>query len=269
MDRRRRFWRVYRALLRAAWARTLEYRAQLVLWLLSSIFPLVMMVAWLAVIAEAGPISGWGESDFLSYYVASTLVYQTTFSWTIWQWDEDIRTGDLSAKLLKPVDPVHHFLSQQIGAKLLTLLVLVPLVVLAAWLSPQINYPVTAGRLAAFCLAVAAGYAVNAMMSTAFGMLAFWTTQSSNLFSLWWGIGSFLSGWIAPLALFPSVFRQIAGWLPFRSGLGFPLEILTGQLHGAQILSGFAVTAAWLVLFWWIYRTLWHRGLKNYEAVGA
>ena len=34
-------------------------------------------------------------------------------------------------------------------------------------------------------------------MAMAFATIGFWTTQAGNLYSLWWGIGAFLSGWIA------------------------------------------------------------------------
>ena len=86
---------------------------------------------------------------------------------------------------------------------------------------------------------------------------------------LWIGIGQFLAGWIAPLALFPAWFRQFASWLPFRSTLGFPVEILTGQLSWPEIRFGFLVTLGWILLFLAIYRLLWRMGLRRYEAVGA
>jgi ABC-2 type transport system permease protein len=259
----------YRALLRVAWETALEYRAQALLWILSSVFPLVMMVVWLALVDEAGPISGWGSQDFLSYYVAATVVYQFTFSWSIWRWDEDIRTGGLSVKLLKPLDPVHHRLSEQLGWKLFILFFIVPIVVAVALLSPQIDYPLSLGRLAAFALAVAAGFALSNAMSTAFAMIAFWSTLSGNVYGLWIGVGQFLAGWIAPLALFPEWFRQVAALLPFRATLGFPVEILTGQLDTAEIGFGFAVAAGWTLVFTIVYRILWRRGLRRYEAVGA
>lgn len=261
--------RAYGALLRAAWIRALEYRAQVLLWVLTSVFPLVMMVVWLAIVEEAGPVTGWGEADFFSYYVAAALVNQITFSWTIWQWNDEIRTGNLSMKLLKPLDPVHHYWSEQIGMKVFVLLVLGPVLVIVAWLSPLINYPFTVERFLAFAISLVAGFALSALMTSAFGMLAFWSTQSNNLFNLWWGAGSFLSGWIAPLALFPPVLRQIAFWLPFRSTLSFPIEIVTGRLTWAETAVGFAVTFAWIAFFWASYRWLWRLGLRKYEAVGA
>jgi len=228
-----------------------------------------MMVVWLAVVDEAGPITGWGRADFISYYVAAAMVYEATASWTLWDWDDDIRTGKLSVKLLKPLDPIHSILSSQFGWKFIILLIVVPVVAVLAWLSPAIQYTRNPAMLAAFGLSVIAGFAVNFTMSSAFAMIAFWSTQSSNVYSFWYGVGQFLSGWIAPLALFPPAIRLIAYWLPFRSTLGFPIEILMGQLHWPAIWSGFAISLAWIMVFLVVYRFLWRRGLRRYEAVGA
>jgi ABC-2 type transport system permease protein len=51
--------------------------------------------------------------------------------------------------------------------------------------------------------------------------------------------------------------------------LGFPVEILTGQLSWVEIRFGFLVTLGWIVFFLAIYRALWRVGLRRYEAVGA
>jgi ABC-2 type transport system permease protein len=261
--------RIYRALVRANLAKALEYRAQIVLWLLSGVFPLVMMAVWLAVVHEAGPISGWGETAFVGYYIAATVVYQLTFAWIIWQWNDDIRTGDLSVKLLKPIDPFHQLLSEQLGYKLFFMLVVIPIFILATIFLPGLHYPITPAQLVAFILSVGMGFLVNVFMATTFGMIAFWSTQSNNLFSLWFGVGQFLSGWIAPLPLFPTFFRNLASWLPFRYTLGFPVEILLGQLNWVEIGQGFLVSLLWASIFFIFYRRLWKRGLRRYEAVGA
>src|SRR5919199_1966186 len=144
--------RAYRALLRASWANMLEYRAQVILWILSAIFPLVMMVVWLAIVDEAGPIAGWNGSDFISYYVAAAMVNHFTFAWSVWDWDEDVRTGKLSVKLLKPLDPFHHYFSDELGSKLFTAMVIVPIVIVASILFPAIHYPLTPERLSLFVI---------------------------------------------------------------------------------------------------------------------
>jgi ABC-2 type transport system permease protein len=261
--------RIYRALVRTSWATVLEYRAQVILWIVSWLFPLIMMAVWLAVVAEAGPASGWDESDFASYYVGAAMIMYLTSAWIVWEWDEDIRTGRLSVKLLKPLDPFHHHLANEIGWKLFALALLVPLVSVAAWLLPVLHYPITPGRLLAVIASVVLGFALNLAMSSAFGVLAFWTTQAHNLFGIWTGLGQFLSGWIAPLALFPAGFRQVADVLPFYPTLGLPIEILMGRLTWAEMGVSMGVGAAWTIFFVLLYRILWRAGLRRYEAVGA
>jgi len=261
--------RVYRALLRVGWELMLEYRAQALLWILSFVFPLVMMNVWLAVVDEAGPLAGWGRSDFIAYYVAAALFNYLTAAWVLWDWDEDIRTGSLSVKLLKPIDPFHYLLTNELGWKVFILVVMGPLVALAAWLSPEIDYPLTAESLLAVAASAVTGFALNLMMSTSFAMMSFWSTQTKNFYQLVFGLGQFLSGWIAPLALFPDTIRHVATLTPFRYTLSFPLEILMGRLSGSEIALGFAVTAIWLISFTIVYRVFWRLGVKRYEAVGA
>ncbi|MGH2538052.1 MAG: ABC transporter permease [Candidatus Promineifilaceae bacterium] len=265
----RDFLRSYRALLGANWAIALEYRAQAVIWLLSFIFPLVMMVVWLAVVDEVGPAAGWDKSDFISYYVAGLLVNYLTLSWIVWDWDEDIRTGNFSFKLLKPLDPFHHYLSNSLGWKLFILAVMGPPLAILVWLSPQVTLPGLPSHGLAAVLAIITGFAVNLLMNAAVAMVAFWSTQAGNLGGLLAGIGQFLSGFIAPLPLFPAGIQQVARLLPFRGTFGLPIEIMLGRLSGPEIAFGVAVNLAWIAIFLGIYRTLWRLGLRRYEAVGA
>ena len=264
-----RWLRIYLAMVKASWATALEYRAQIVIWLLSWLFPLIMMVVWLAVVAEVGPAAGWDQSDFVSYYVAAAIVNYLTVAWIVWDWDDDIRTGTMSIKLLKPVDPFHHYFTNQLGQKLFFAVFLLPVFIVVAWLVPAIHYPLTFARLAAVVLSVILGFGLNMAMGAAAAVLAFWTTQAKNVEMLWTGVGQFLSGWIAPLPLFPAGFQSIARVLPFRSSLGFPIELLMGRLTWPEIAFGFAVTIGWTLFFWAVYRLLWRIGLRRYEAVGA
>lgn len=261
--------RAYRALIRAGLAEALEYRAQLVLGLLMAAVPLIMLAVWLAVVAEVGPAAGWGPAEFIAYYVAVAVVFQITGSYATWEWQREIRTGDLSVRLLKPLDPFHFFLSQDFGWKTFTVLMMAPVLVLATLLIPDLRFPLDPARLGAFAGSLLAGFLLNTLISTTFGMVAFWTTQSGNLYGLWFGMGQFLSGWLAPLALFPAWFGQTAAILPFHSTLGFPVEILTGRLGWPAIGAGFLVTLAWIAVFAGVYRLLWRRGLARYEAVGS
>jgi ABC-2 type transport system permease protein len=247
----------------------LEYRAQIAIWIQSFIFPLVKMVVWLAVVDEVGPAAGWDEADFISYYLAALVVNYLTSAWILWDWDDDVRTGNLSFKLLKPLDPFHYFLSGEVAWKLFIAVIMVPPIVLLAILSPLVEYPVGPAHFLAAIVAVILGFLVNLFMSCVFAMVALWTTQAANLYGLWAGTGQFLSGFIAPLALFPAAIQRLAAVLPFRSTLGLPIEILLGRLSWAEIGFGFGVTVAWAAAFLALYRLMWRHAARRYEAVGG
>lgn len=261
--------RTYPALLRGAVAVTLAYRAQLLIWIIGGIFPLILLTVWLSVVAERGPAAGWTREDFISYYVASAVVFQIVNTHLIWPWDRDLRSGDLSFRLLRPISPIHHYIADEIGHRAVRLTALVPMFVIAAWSFAAIRYPGGPGGAVLAVLAVLAGFALSVAMALTFAMIAFWSTQVSNLYMLWWGGGAFLSGLIAPVPLLPEPLRTLAVFSPFRSTIDFPLQLALGRLGAGEIVGGFAVTAAWLTGFILLQRVLWRHGVSRYQAVGG
>lgn len=261
--------RTYLAMTRASVVGALAYRGRLAIWILTSLFPLIMMAVWLNVVDEHGPAAGWDRSDFVSYYVAAALVFQVTQSYLVWAWDEDLRGGGLSFKLLKPVGVFHQFLCQELGLRLVTLVFLLPIVVVAAVVLRDVRYPIGIVGSMAVAGAIALGFMLSCTMAMTFALIGFWTTQSGNVYSLWWGAGAFLAGWIAPLDVLPDRLRAAATVLPFRSTVGFPLELLLGRLDGGDAAVGFAVGGAWLAIFGTIFSVGWRAAVRRYQAVGG
>ena len=259
----------YRAMLRAHIGMGVAYRARLTVWILSSLFPLLMMAVWLSVVDEVGPTAGWRTSDFVSYYAGGALLFHTTTSFLTWAWDADLRSGDMSFKLLKPIDPFHQYLTQEIGLRVVVLAFLLPTLIIVTLVVPALTYQLTPLQWVAAITAAASGFLLNILMAMAFATIGFWTTQAGNLYSLWWGIGAFLSGWIAPLSLLPKMVADAGRFLPFRSSMGFPLEIMLDRQTTEEIAIGFGVTAIWVGIFAMLYRFGWRQGLRRYQAVGG
>ena len=57
--------------------------------------------------------------------------------------------------------------------------------------------------------------------------------------------------------------------LPFRYMLGFPVEVLNGQLAAGEIAQGFLVGGGWLAFSVGAAALLWRQGLRRYAAVGG
>jgi ABC-2 type transport system permease protein len=51
--------------------------------------------------------------------------------------------------------------------------------------------------------------------------------------------------------------------------VGFPVEVLTGQVAGAAVAQGFALQAGWLLVALALSAAAWRAGLRHYTAVGG
>jgi ABC-2 type transport system permease protein len=258
----------YFALFRRSIAAMIEYRASALIWMLTNIMPLVMLAAWYS-LSEGGPIGGYSQNDFVSYYLLLTLVRQSTSAWVIWELDYEIRHGDLSVKLLHPINPIHEYISSHIADKVLRAPILIVLA-LAAWsIFPTIHYDATWLNLGLMILAVGIGWLIIFLTQFCLGLLAFWISQATTLNDIWYAAAMMLGGVIAPLDLFPAQVKLIADYLPFRFTVSFPVEILSGRLSSFELLAGLLTMLFWLAFMLALYGWLWRKGIKQFGAFGA
>jgi ABC-2 type transport system permease protein len=260
--------RKYWVLLKVNWSLVLEYRAGMLIWVLANTLPLVMLAVWLS-IADSGPVGNFGAAEFTAYYLALLLVRQMTSVWVAWELDYDIRMGDLSPKLMRPIDPIHNHMALHLADKLFRLCTVVPVIVLAAAVVPGVAYPSDPVTVALFLLSTVFALAIRFMAQYSTGLLSFWITQSLAINEMLYAGMVMFGGVIAPLGLFPPPVARLAEILPFRYMLSLPVEFLLGQLTGTERLAALGIQILWLVVFFAIYRLLWRVGLKHYSAVGA
>ena len=70
------------------YAYMVEYRAELLFWVLSGTFPLILMGLW-AEAAQNGQFS-LGPTDLVRYFLAVFLVRQFTVVWVIWEFEREV-----------------------------------------------------------------------------------------------------------------------------------------------------------------------------------
>ena len=100
-------------------------------------------------------------------------------------------------------------------------------------------------------------------------MAAFWITKMSAVMQAYAVAALFLSGFIAPLSLFPPIVQTLASVLPFRWALAFPVELGLGRLTPDQVATGFAAQLVWIGIALVLLRVAWRAGIRRYSAVGA
>jgi ABC-2 type transport system permease protein len=260
--------RKFNILLRTAWIDALAYRGQLLIWVITGALPLVMLLVW-RTLAGDGVIGGFSGDDFVAYFVGALMIRQLTGVWIIWDLEQDIRLGELSAQLLRPAPPLLRYLAWSLADKPLRLLMVLPIGLIAALIAPNAIPQPDPFSLLVLPLAIALAFLVYFCNQACIGLLAFWWTQVLAVQDLWFGFYSLASGYLVPIDLFPPQIITILNILPFRAMLGYPLDLLLGRLTREQIALGLLHQIAWLIVFVVVMQILWRRGLKRYGAFGA
>lgn len=255
-------------MIKATWAMWLQYRDFFFLlafgWMIP---PLIYLFVW-SVAAGDEAIGGLTRGEFVAYYLALILVNQLTYSQTNWTVGDMIRDGSLNSVLLRPMAPLYNTLSSEIAGKVVYMIFTVPLTaVLALVLRPELHVTLQDGL--AFVPALTLAWALRFFWGYGLALLAFWATRADALLALQDSLVFLLAGQVAPLVLLPGPMQKAAIVLPFRYMVGFPVEVLTGQLDAAGLWTGFAFQAGWLAVALTMFAIAWRTGLRRYAAVGG
>lgn len=252
-------------LLAVYYAYTLEYRAEMILWVLSGSIPIIFMGIWIQ--AAQGGSFGLTPVDFARYFLAVFIVRQFTAVWVIWDFEREVVEGKLSPKLLQPIDPVWHHVASHVADRFARIQFTVILVGLFFLLYPQAFWLPKLSSLCLFVLAVVMAFILRFIIQYTFSMLAFWTERATAVENFWMLFYLFLSGLIAPLEVFPESVQAIVALTPFPYLINFPVSILVGL--PVDLGRGFLSMLGWILLFLGLNRWLWRVGLKHYSGMGA
>jgi ABC-2 type transport system permease protein len=260
----------YRALLLAGFQQMAQYRIQSLLWMLFAIIrPVIFLAAWVAIAtAQGGSISGYSVGDFAAYYVILTFVSQLAMAWNSHEFEWEVNQGRLSAKLLRPLHPLHYAVVDNIVFKATTLPVLIVILVLVS-ISFGARYETQPWHVVAFIPSVILAAALLFLFGWVIASLAFWATRMSTANTLWQRASFVFAGQIAPIGLMPVWLQALSYGLPFWYMQGAPTEILRGAVTPERAALIIAGQAAWLAATYVAFKVIWRRGVRAYSAVGA
>lgn len=256
------------ALIKRTWMSWLQARG--FFWVLAfgwMIPPLIYLFVWSTAAGEKS-IAGMDRGEFIAYYLLIIVINQLTYSTTNWTVGDVIRYGNLNTWLLRPLPPIFEALASEFAGKVVFMVFILPVAaILAVFLKPELHTTLAASFL--FIVTLLLAWMLRFLWGYWLALLAFWTARADSLLVIQDSLVFLLSGIVAPFALLPSNIAEIARWLPFRYMVGFPVEVLIGQVDGQEIIFGMAVQLFWLLLSIVLCRSVWHQGLKKYSAVGG
>lgn len=256
------------ALLRIGVAETVAYRGEFLVWILTTTQPLVMLGLWTSVAREA-PFGPYSSSKFVAYFLATLIIRQLTGNWVAWQMSEEVRSGAMAMRLLRPLHPFVAFAASHAAALPLRSIIALPIAVVLLASSGASVLTSDPPQLLLLIPSIALAWLITFAMMFAIGSLAFFLTQTMAIANLYFAMFSLFSGYIMPLALLPGWIKTVAAWLPFRFMLSVPVEILIGAHDRAALVALVAGQAAWAAGMLTIALTVWRLGVRRFESVGG
>jgi ABC-2 type transport system permease protein len=253
----------------------LAYRFNYLTRTLFSFIPLFAMVSlWRTIYTHnpgAGDKSGFTEAGMIFYYLLVAVVdVLTAVNEDDWQIAADIREGNISQFLLKPVDYLWYRLCLFFSGRIaFVAMASVPLAVFIFCFRQYVLPPASLAATFAFPISLVLTALLQFFISYAMAMLAFWLLEISTFIFILFAFEYLASGHLFPLDVLPPLLKQILFLTPFPYQLYFPISIYLGRVAGAELWQGLAIQFIWVLAAYVFARFMWRRGVKKYSAFGG
>jgi ABC-2 type transport system permease protein len=256
------------ALIKVGFYEAIAYRAEMLVWVLSTTMPLIMLALWSAVARDA-PVGRYGQPQFVAYFLATFIVRQLTGAWVSWQMNFEIRQGTLAMRLLRPIHPLWSYAVENLSALPMRMVVSLPAAVIALLVLSSQQLTTDPALWGIWCVAMLGAWLITFLANLAVGCLALYMESSLKLMDVWLAVFFVFSGYLMPIEFFPSWLKSLADWLPFQYQIGFPVGLMTASYSRTAALVMLARQWGFVLFFLGLTTALWRGGLKRFVAYGG
>jgi ABC-2 type transport system permease protein len=240
---------------------TLVYRANFLFRSTFSLVPLFATISlWRTVYAgQQGSIAGYELAQMISYYLVVTIVDSLTgVTEDDWQIVAEIKDGQISQFLLKPVDYLTYRLCLfGAGRLVFAACACVPVGLFIFFQREYFVLPPDAPTVGWFGVSLVLTALLQFLLSYTMALLAFWLLEVSTFIFIVFAFEYIAGGHLFPLDILPPALFKALHFTPFPYQLFFPLY------------QGLFVQACWVVAAYALARFVWSRGVRKYSAVGG
>jgi ABC-2 type transport system permease protein len=253
----------------------LAYRVNYLTRTLFSFIPLFAMLSlWRTIYANHNGTTGHGsfsEAEMMFYYLLVAVVdVLTAVNEDDWQIAADIREGNISQFLLKPVDYLWYRLALFFSGRIAFIAVAaVPLAIFILCFRQYVLPPANLTALLVLPVSLVLTALLQFFISYAMAMLAFWLLEISTFIFILFAFEYLASGHMFPLDILPPALKQVLFLTPFPYQMYFPISIYLGKAAGAEMWRGLLIQFLWVLAGYAFARWMWRRGIKRYSAFGG
>ena len=250
----KRLIRIYKPFTRAGLLEMVAYRVNFIFFLLGEIMKcFVMFFVWKAVFDSSvePTLHGFTYDNMVVYIFITFLSGYITYSDGSYVVGKEILDGSIAMRMIKPVNFDMCFLFQELGGKILQLLIVfLPITVgveAYRWIANGM-FMMDVPMFLLYFLSLLLAYGINFFFNVIYGFLAFYLKNLWGTDIIKGVIVGFLSGATVPLA-FMGAFGEVIGFLPFASLSYTPVMIYMGMYGAKEIIFYMGLQIIWLLIF--------------------
>lgn len=263
----------YRCIFQMGVEKSLEYRANFFLSLLSAVFPIIIQTFlwnYLYGHSDAAAMTGYSYTQIIVYTLLAGMVSHLVSTGFEYQMNTDVKNGGLNKYLVRPVNYRSYQFFSFLGEKAPQLMILLMVAACLIGFSVAVlGLTLSAGRVLIFLISLVLALVLNFFIFYCVALMSFWLTDVNLMFGTVSVVLVVVSGGIFPMDIFGERIAALIRLLPFGYTTQFPVNIINGRFDWGQTGIGFLCQIFWIVCFGVLGELLWKRGLKRFTAVGG
>ena len=250
----------------------LVYRLNFILWRFRSFVSFVtLLIFWQAVYSSRENLFGYEKSQMIAYVIGVALLRGIVLGSRSIDMAGQIRSGELTKVILRPLGIFKFWLAKDLADKLLNIgFSLLEVLAVVKLFGLSFYFPAKAETYLLFIIILCLATFLYFFVSFAISSTAFWTDDP---WATRWLFGiiflEFMAGTYFPIDVLPKALANIFYLTPFPYLVYFPIRIWNEQVGGAIVLEKIIICAGWLVVFYVVSTKIWQKGIKNYGAYGG
>lgn len=231
----------------------------------------VLYAIWIQVFADTGTIGGLSRREMITYLFLSQILlviygFKNAPDRLI---SQNIKSGDISLDLIKPLRFTSARLFENIGDTLMNVFYAVVLGIALYLIFPAFHAPAGIAAFLLFIISTVLSYMTEFCISAITGFFTFYTMNFWGLHYAKKAVVDFLSGALVPLTLFPLWAQSIFNYLPFKNIIYIPVMIYMGKYSLLQSVYQIAFQLIWTAVLWLLAEGVYKRAVRRIEINGG
>lgn len=249
----------------------IEYRWNFFINLIFSFIPfLANIMLWICIYGHNGEAFGFTLKEMLTYYFVILIVENLITNTTTYEVAKDIRLGDISKYLIKPINYMGYNFMKAVPKNLLFIVFGgIPLIILGFFLRGYLTIKISVLNISCFVLALVIGYLINFLLNYLLSILAFFFSEVNSMFVAIDVLKGIITGKLFPISIVPKMLYNFLMITPFQFTAYLPTVILLDKLSVNEVYKNLIIGTLWVILLFVLSKVMWKKGLRKYSAFGG